>query len=142
MTSKRKITKTNATKKETTGTAIKKRALLDAMRAKLGNVTSACEEVGISRTTFYAWRDSDSNFATAIEDIKEMQIDFAESQLLNLISSGDTTATIFYLKTQGRARGYNERLEVTGRDGRDLMPPRVLSKAEAKELLEKIDEEC
>ena len=43
---------------------------------------------------------------------KESLLDFAESQLLANIKNGDTTSILFYLKTQGKKRGYIERQEV------------------------------
>ena len=43
-----------------------------------------------------------------------------ESKLFSLIDSGDTGSTIFFLKTRGKKRGYVERSEITGADGKDL----------------------
>jgi hypothetical protein len=40
-----------------------------------------------------------------------MTIDFAESQLHKQIKEGSTAATIFFLKTKGKQRGYVERIE-------------------------------
>ena len=42
---------------------------------------------------------------------KEDLLDYAESKLLQNIDANDNTAIIFFLKTQGRKRGYNERVE-------------------------------
>jgi hypothetical protein len=44
-------------------------------------------------------------------------VDVAESKLMAKIDAGDTTAIIFFLKTQGKGRGYVERQEVTGAEG-------------------------
>lgn len=43
--------------------------------------------------------------------------DLAESTLIKQIRKGNMTATIFYLKTKGRDRGYIERKELTGENG-------------------------
>ena len=94
-----------------------KRGLIEAMEQSLGVVTTACKKVGISRKTYYDYYNNDSEFKNAIDDIQNVALDFAESQLHKQISEGNTTATIFYLKTKGKQRGYIERQEVTGKDG-------------------------
>jgi len=77
----------------------------------LGVVTSACRKVGVGRTTFYGWLNDDEEFAKAVQDIENVALDFAESQLHQQIKSGNPTSTIFYLKTKGKKRGYIERME-------------------------------
>jgi len=89
-----------------------KKALLEALEKSLGVVTSACKTVGVGRTTFYQWLKDDEEFAEAVRDIENIALDFAESQLHQQISSGNSTATIFYLKTKGKKRGYVERQEI------------------------------
>ena len=44
--------------------------------------------------------------------MKNVALDFAESQLHKQIQDNSTSATIFYLKTQGKKRGYVERQEL------------------------------
>jgi hypothetical protein len=52
-----------------------------------------------------------------VESISDMALDFAESQLHKQISEGEVSATIFYLKTKGKKRGYIEKVEqeITGK---------------------------
>jgi len=88
-----------------------KKAIIEALEQSLGVVTTACKKAGVGRTTFYGWLDSDPKFKKAVDDIQNIALDFAESQLHKQISKGDTTATIFYLKTKGKKRGYIERQE-------------------------------
>lgn len=44
----------------------------------------------------------------------ERVLDFAENKLFDQINDGNTAATIFFLKTRGRQRGYVEKLETGG----------------------------
>jgi len=92
-------------------TAQHKKAIIEALEQSLGVVTSACKKVGIGRTTFYGWLRDDKAFAQKVNDIQDVAIDFAESQLHKQIKDGSTAATIFYLKTKGKKRGYVERVE-------------------------------
>lgn len=103
----------------------KKKAFLEAMQRNLGNITESSREIGIDRNTYYNWCKSDPKFAAEIDNIAESCIDFAESQLFKQISEGNSTSTIFYLKTKGKKRGYVETTEITGKDGKDLVPARV-----------------
>ena len=89
-----------------------KRALIEAMESSLGVVTTACKKVGIGRTTYYEYYNTDPAFKEAIDDLQNVAIDFAESQLHKQINEGTVTATIFYLKTKGKNRGYVERQEL------------------------------
>jgi hypothetical protein len=92
---------------------LKKEAMIQALEKSLGVVTSACRSVGISRTTHYEWLQSDPEYNKAVQSLTDLALDFAESKLHSLIHEGDTTATIFYLKTKGKQRGYIERQEVS-----------------------------
>jgi len=80
--------------------------MLEALTASMGIVSTACKAVGIGRTTHYRWIKEDEEYSSAVESINEATVDFAESALYKLIQKGDTAATIFYLKTKGKNRGY------------------------------------
>ena len=89
-----------------------KKALLNALEKSLGVVTKACKIAKVGRTTFYQYLKEDEEFAKQVKDIENIALDFAESQLHKQISEGNTTATIFLLKTKGKKRGYVERQEI------------------------------
>jgi len=121
-------------KKETKSQSVtlKKSAMLKALENSLGVVTTACEVVGIDRRTHYRWLQEDEEYRAQVESLTDLAIDFAESQLFELIKGAhrevstpdgeviriqdapNTSATIFYLKTRGKKRGYVERTELAG----------------------------
>ncbi len=89
-----------------------KKAVLEALEKTLGIVTQACKIVGVGRTQYYDWLKNDMQFRKQVEDISNITLDFAESQLHKQIKDGNTSATIFFLKTKGKKRGYIETSEV------------------------------
>lgn len=94
-----------------------KERLLQALEQSLGVVTTACKNAMVHRSTYYDYCRKDEEFKKQVDDIQNVALDFAESQLHKQIQAGNTTATIFYLKTKGKKRGYIERQEITGADG-------------------------
>jgi len=91
---------------------IKKEAILQALENSLGVVTVACKQANIPRSTYYKWLKEDKEFADQVKEIENIALDFAESQLHSQIKDGSTPATIFYLKTKGKKRGYVEKQEL------------------------------
>ena len=89
----------------------KKRAMIKALNDTLGVVTTACEAVGLARSTHYKWLKEDPDYKEAVEDTSEIALDFVESQLFDQIRNGGAAQTIFYLKTKGKKRGYVEQLD-------------------------------
>ena len=99
-----------------------KRAMIIALEKSLGVVQDACKSINVGRTTYYEWLKSDEEFRQGILEIKEVSLDFVESKLFELINGirkessrgkiyntpPSVTAIIFYLKTQGKKRGYIE----------------------------------
>ncbi len=120
---------------------ILKKQLLEALEAKYGIVTEACKSIGFNRGTFYEWLKQDPEFKSAVDDIQDVALDYAEGKLFEKMSGievqtgydkdGDPivytqppsdTALIFYLKCKGKKRGYVERTEAAflNSDGQPL----------------------
>lgn len=109
---------TNKTKEvRAVKTAKDKERMIEALTKSLGIVTNAVKVTGISRTTHYAWMEKDPEYRSRVEEATDAQIDFVEGNLIQRIQEGDTTATIFYLKTKGKKRGYTERMEIAPAEG-------------------------
>lgn len=114
----KKKTATNKTKEvRAVKTAKDKERMIEALTKSLGIVTNAVKVTGISRTTHYAWMEKDPEYRSRVEEATDAQIDFVEGNLIQRIQEGDTTATIFYLKTKGKKRGYTERMEIAPAEG-------------------------
>lgn len=91
---------------------VKKESYIKQLHEAFGNVSKACKAVGLSRTTIYRWMQEDEEFKESVENINEYIVDTVENHLFDQIKDGSTAATIFYLKTKGKHRGYVEKTEV------------------------------
>lgn len=89
-----------------------KKNFLKAYKESAGNIAHACRVAQIDRQTYYNYIGKFDSFKKECENIKEENIDFAESVLMGEIKNKNMTATIFFLKTIGRNRGYVERQEM------------------------------
>ena len=59
---------------------------------------------------------------------KENLIDMAESKLIENVQEGKEASIFFYLKTQAKQRGYIERSEVGGVDGKPIFEINIVKK--------------
>lgn len=98
--------------KQQNSTALKKKAMLEALEKTLGVVTTAAKIVGIERTTHYKWMESDNDYKEKVQDLQDVVLDFAESALHKMVENHNPAATLFLLKTKGKKRGYVERQEI------------------------------
>ena len=89
-----------------------KKGLIEAMENCHGIVSDACKSVGVSRVTYYEYYKNDKEFKQSIDDIENTVLDFVEGKLFELIEKKDVAATLFYLKTKGKNRGYTEKSEI------------------------------
>lgn len=107
-----------------------KKEILEALEKYNGIVSTACNNIGLARSTFYSWLNSDEEFKKAVDELQDVAIDFVESKLMEKINGvavrsmvrgeevvydqpPSDTAIIFYLKTKGKKRGYVERQEIS-----------------------------
>lgn len=82
------------------------------LEAAMGNVSLAAKQLGYSRSGLHL-RISQSEFLRQVmKDLRESMTDNAESSLNRGILAGEAWAVCFYLKCQGRDRGYVERTEI------------------------------
>ena len=109
-----KTTKTKTTK-TTSGKLTRQTEFLSLLHSHHWNVSATCLDMGLSRNTVKNWIAVDAKFQDRLECAKQTEIDDVEQALLEQIKKGDTTATIFYLKTRGKSRGYVEREPSPGR---------------------------
>ena len=85
-----------------------------------GLLTLAARKAGVSYTTVKRYALEMPSVRQAVNDAKESMLDFTEGKLFQKIKAGDNIAILFYLKTQGKARGYIERQEFTGEGGKPI----------------------
>lgn len=119
---------------DTRTTKQRKKDMLTALEKTLGVVATAAKMASIDRVTHYRWLGKDDKYKAEVKDRQDLALDFAETKLNVLIQAGDTQATMFLLRTRGRDRGYAERQELTGADGKDLIPKRQIMMIGGKEV--------
>jgi hypothetical protein len=93
----------------------------DALLKCHGNVLSASLALGVDRTSLYKFIDANPELHEVRKVAREALLDVAEDQLASHIQQGEIRAITFYLKTQGKDRGYTERQEITGKDGGSIL---------------------
>ena len=105
-----------------------KKAMVAALQSTLGIVSPALLKAKISRTTHYSWLKADEEYKAQCQETAEAALDFAECSLHHQIDEHQTAATIFYLKTKGKARGYIEKQEydLSSSDGSLSPQPTVI----------------
>jgi aspartyl/asparaginyl beta-hydroxylase (cupin superfamily) len=65
----------------------KKRAFPELLQKHFGLITPTCKEIGISRQTYYNWREADPVFAKECDECVETTCDFVENRLMDCIAS-------------------------------------------------------
>ena len=91
--------------------------VIQAIRDTKGLASLAAVKLGCDPDTVRNYAKRHPSVAAAIKEERSRMTDVAELALYNCIMRGDGWAVCFYLKTQGRDRGYVERHELTGADG-------------------------
>jgi hypothetical protein len=89
----------------------------DALRKTKGMQTMAAKLLGCDISTMWRHVQRSPTVAQVLKEEHEKVTDMAELVLYQQIQEAAPWAVCFYLKTQGKGRGYIERQELTGADG-------------------------
>ena len=84
----------------------------DALTEARGMVSVAARRLGVTRRAVYNALEKFPSVADALRDAREATTDMAELKLLEAIKDREPWAVALYLKTQGKDRGYTERLDI------------------------------
>lgn len=114
-----------------------KKDFLVAFQESLGNVSHACDAIGVARSTYYDWLKSDPDFKKLDDEARQRTVDTVESVLYDLIvNEKNPTATIFFLKANPLmgVRRYREGVDVTT-NGESISPLSGLNPEKQAEIL-------
>lgn len=92
--------------------AARKKLFIKAFAKNNAMIQTTCDEIGITRTTYYEWLKKDPKFKEECDNAVERKLDRLEGKLNALIEKGDVTTTIFATKCLLKNRGYKEKQEV------------------------------
>lgn len=84
----------------------------DAIHKAGGFISIACKSLGCTRRTVYNYIDKYPELKEVVTDIREHYLDIAEASLIQKVKDGNTPELLFYLKTQGKKRGYIEKQQI------------------------------
>lgn len=85
--------------------------IIAALKEDRGLLTMAARRAGVSYRTVNRYANEFPSVRQAVYDAKESMLDVAENELYKKIKNGNIVATLFFLKTKGKIRGYVERQE-------------------------------
>lgn len=133
-------------------TEASKRKFLEQYALSRGNISVACVNTGISRRTYYDWKENDKNFAESVEDVLETNKDIAETIMQKSIEGftyteevtefdekgktvrvkkikkqqlPDGKLALQFLQAKATERGYGKTLDITS-GGKTITVPFVL----------------
>lgn len=92
-------------------------SIAEQIRHWSGNLAAVALFFGVHRHTISNKIKQHKSLQEVLSEARETMKDHVESKLYDNALKGDTTAVIFFLKTQAKDRGYVERHELTGADG-------------------------
>lgn len=78
----------------------KKLKFIDYYRETRGHISNCARAIGIDRSTYYKWLESDEDFAMAIAEAESELNDDMREALVQLGAEGNLGAIIFYLKNR------------------------------------------
>lgn len=91
-----------------------------------GNVSAVAKRFSVHRSSVQELIEKRPSLQRVIKDAREGMTDNAESALYRAVLAGEAWAVCFYLKTQGKSRGYVERQEVQTESSQTLRIRKVV----------------
>jgi hypothetical protein len=110
--------------------------MYDALEKSSGFLFLAARALGCSAKTVERYMYKHERLRDLVKEYRGQRVDVIEGVLFNKARAGEGWAVTLFLKTQGKDRGYSERVEHTGADGGELRlvivesPPRSETKEE------------
>lgn len=90
-------------------------SVAEALRELGGNMAAVGRKFGVGRNAVQEYVSNRDHLRAICLEQKEVLCDDIEGSFIrNARDGGNVAAQIFFLKTQGRHRGYSERLELSG----------------------------
>jgi hypothetical protein len=86
-------------------------SIVAAVKKRKGKLYLAAADLGITTQTLRNYARRWKEVRNAIHEAKGRMLDVAEDKLFQAIAKGEAWAICFFLKTQGKHRGYVERVE-------------------------------
>ena len=88
--------------------------IVTAIRDSAGLITTISKRLGCARATAARYIELYPEAHEALQDEREKLLDIAESKVIGSINEGDTQMAKWYLTQLGKARGYGDKLDVSG----------------------------
>lgn len=102
------------------GLQIKTERIKEALEKTHGAIWLAAEKIPCHARTIQRRAEKVQEVREIIDKWRNRRIDMAEVMLDKAVANGEPWAIQFTLKTQGKDRGWVDRQELTGADGKDL----------------------
>lgn len=99
--------------------ALTNEQIAEALQKAGGFVSHAAKQLGVVNSAIHNRIARSPELKAILDDARCTHLDLAEVELLKAMKRGEAWAVCFFLKCQGKGRGYIERqaVEHTGKDG-------------------------
>lgn len=84
----------------------------EEIRNHRGNMAAVARAFGVRRQAVWKFITQNPYLKEICDESKETMLDVAEDKLREAVEAGEGWAVCFYLKTQGKARGYIQTVAV------------------------------
>jgi hypothetical protein len=98
----------------------------EALIANRGNISKVALSLEKMRSQVALFISIRPEFIVLRDSLREAIVDKAEDNIFAAVENGDVGQSNFVVSTLGKNRGWSNRLETTGADGKDLAPPQII----------------